>query len=110
MFPDSLFLNVKKIPPKLPIINKKYLNIKTTDKEINDKQLIYIIEYKSKNKSEYKYTVIIPHNSSYDISNNGFETYFHNTAEKIRIKGGIIHPCLWFAWKKSGIQSKIIKL
>lgn len=110
MFPDSLFINIKKIPQKTPIVNKKYLNIKSTNKKINDKQIIYIIEYKSKNMSEYKYTIIIPKNSDYDISDNGFETYFHNTVEKIRIKGGIIHTCLWFAWKETGILTKIIKL
>ena len=117
MFPDSLFMDVKKIPKKTPIVDKDYLNVKNTKnikntdtKLIDDKQIIYVIEYKSKKQSEYKYTVIIPKNSDYDVSKNGFEIYFHNTVDKIRIKGGIIHVCLWFAWQKTGIQFKIITL
>jgi predicted transcriptional regulator len=106
MFPDSLFVNVTKIPKKSKIVDKEYL-IKT---KTNDKQIIYVIEYKSKKQNEYKYTIIIPKNNDYDMAKNGFETYFHKMVEKIRIKGGIIHTCLLFAWQETKIPSKVINL
>lgn len=106
MFPDSLFVDIKKIPNKSPIVDKEYLS-KT---KAYNKQIVYIIEYKSKKQNEYKYTVIIPKNNDYDMAKNGFETYFHKMVEKIRIKGGIIHTCLLFAWEGTGIASKVINL
>lgn len=109
MFPDCLFIDTKTIPKKSKIVEKNYLDTNPKIK-LNDKQIVYIIEYKSKVKSEYKYTVIIPKNDNYDIVKNGFESYFRNTVDKIRIKGGIVHSCLWFAWKESNIQSKTIEL
>lgn len=116
MFPDSLFIDITAIKKKKNIVNENYLtdghllDNDLTKKKINGKQIIYVIEYKSKNGSDYKYSVIIPKNNSFDIVKNGFETYFHNMVEKIRIKGGIIYPCLWFAWKENNIKSKIIEL
>lgn len=103
LFPDCLFANTSKIPQIDNITNKDYLQ---------NKQIIYIIEYKSKNHdhNEYKYTIIKPKINSFDIVKNGFESYFHKMVEQIRIKGGMIYPCLFDEWAKTNIDSKIIEL
>jgi hypothetical protein len=103
LFPDCLFVNTSKIPHMDAITNKDYLQ---------NKQIIYIIEYKSKNHNhtEYKYTIIKPKINSFDIVKNGFESYFHKMVEQIRIKGGVIYPCLLDEWTKTNIESKKIEL
>ena len=102
MYPDCQIINIKPIPEKQQIVQY--------DNKINNKKLIYVIEYKSKNISEYKYTVIIPKHNTFDINKNGFNKYFHSMAEQIRMKGGIIHTCFMDDWNMNKIESKIIEL
>lgn len=116
MYPDCVFLDVNKIN-KLDLVsnisnNKIEYPPFTFNNEYPPKTLVYIIEYKSKKINDYKYSIIIPKTSSnkFDITKNGFNTYFHSMIEKIRNKGGIIYTCFWFAWNGIGKQSKIIKL
>lgn len=103
LYPDCLFVNTSKIPLLDGIVSKDYLQ---------NKQIIYIIEYKSKNHNhdEYKYTVIKPKSNNFDIVKNGFESYFHKMVEQIRIKGGMIYPCLLDEWTKTNIEFKMIEL
>ena len=41
---------------------------------------------------------------------NNFHESFEKMIDKIRLKGGLIYPCLWFAWTSSHKNTKIIEL
>ena len=114
MYPDCVFLDIVKISkldPVSSISNKiEFPAFKYSD-EYPPKTLVYIIEYKSKKINDYKYSVIVPKTTNaFDITKNGFNTYFNNMIDKIRNKGGIIYTCFWFAWNGIDKQSKVIKL
>lgn len=105
LFPDCLFMDTKIIPKVKPIVDNEYLSNNVIHYEVlpfNDrmtkKSVIYVIEYKSRKTTHYKYTILMPRKNTYDIVKNGFFEYFVKMVEKIRMKSGIIYTCLWFAW------------
>jgi len=116
-YPDCQFINIEKINKIQSIINQNYLENQKIYYDIDNysskyppKQIIYIIEYKSKTSFEYKYTAIIPKKNDFDIQKNGFNDYFIKMIDQIREKGGMIYTCLWFAWDATHPDTKIIKL
>ena len=91
-------------------------SFKPYDEKYNAYTLLYVIEYVSKKTGKNKYSAIIPKNSSkkegtsYDIHQNGIETYLASMIEKIRERGGIMFPCFWAAWISYISNTKLIKL
>lgn len=82
-----------------------YLNVNMDENEqltelqyyySDDKQLIYIIEYKSKS-GKYKNTIVIPKYNSFDLVKNGMDDYILKYETKIREKAGFILQCYSFA-------------
>lgn len=90
--------------------NKIKFKYESYNKDYDPKKIIYIIEYKSSQTTDYKFTVIIPKENTIDISKNGFESYYNKMIEQIKLKGGIIYPCFWFAWMGIHPDSKLLKL
>jgi hypothetical protein len=103
LFPDCQYINTKNIHHIKPLSLTPYLP---------SNHIIYIIQYKSKDHTttSYKYTIIKPKHNTFDIVKNRFEKYFHEMAEKIRIKGGMIYPCLLEGLEKVGSKYKVVKL
>lgn len=124
-FPDCQFIKIDKILD--PIVDNQYyqndtilypLKQNNNNKyyKFHPKTLIYGIEYFTSqyiNSKKKKYSAIFSNDSSknrpnnYDIQNNGIERYFDQMIEKIREKGGLILPCLWFAWYSTFPDTKI---
>jgi hypothetical protein len=117
MYPDLLFIDTNTIK-KIKNINKlNYLTNSEIKFSYNNhlekykpKTFVYVIEYKSKKNYEYKYTVIIPKNNSFDTDKNGFGQYFEKIIDKIRDKGGYIFNCFWFALDNTNKNYKTIAL
>lgn len=116
-YPDCQFIDSNEIIKVENIVDNEYLHNKIISYDIDKfsskyqpKQIIYIIEYKSKTSFGYKYTVIIPKKNDFDIQKNGFNDYFIKMVDQIRDKGGMIYTCLWFAWDATHADTKIIKL
>jgi len=117
LYPDCQFNDILQSKLIYPLTCSDYLTnniILFKHKKFSNlhhcKKLIYIIEYKSCKQNNYKYTILLPKENSYDIKKNGFIKYFNKMIDKIRNKGGIIYPCLWFAWNAFYPISKIINL
>ena len=116
--PDCTFIDNQKIDSIKPIVPNDYLQTKEIlynapkfSHKYDPKTIIYIIEYKSNNTTDYfKKTVIIPIKNNFDLSKNGFGKYFDKMINDIRDKGGMIYNCLWFAWNSTFPDSKVIEL
>ena len=123
-YPDCQYISRMEGKTVIPFTyykNNKILhslqNIKL-DKRYHPKTFVYGIEYRSSdvNRKSYKYSVIVGKDalkskvSSYDMRVNGFNAYLEQMIDKIREKGGIIIPCLWFAWMDAHPKSKVVKL
>lgn len=99
---DSLYLDI--MIDNQPLTSKDYYYFQDTHN--TEKQLIYIIEYKSKEK--LKNTILIPKYNTFDITKNGLDTYLSKYEEDIRNKTGYILQCYSFAWPFK--DNKVIKL
>lgn len=116
-FPDCQFIDTSVIEKISPLTNNEYFKNKIINFPINKysnkhqpKQIIYVIEYKSKKQEDYKYTVIVPKKNIFDISKNKFEIYFNKMIDKIRDKGGHIYTCVWFAFDSTHTNFKVINI
>ena len=116
-FPDCQFLDTTEIKKINPLVKNDYFKNNTIHFPINKysdkysaKQIIYVIEYKSKKQENYKYTAIVPKKNIFDITKNKFEIYFNKMIDKIRDKGGHIYTCLWFAFDATHDNFKVINI
>lgn len=117
-YPDFLYLDTNNVKKLKPIVPENYFNkdeltydIPKITNKFKNKQIIYIIEYKSTNSNEiFKKTVIVPRKNNLDWKDNGFGEYYEQMMEEIRDRGGIIYNCFWFAWNSTYPESKVIKL
>lgn len=104
-YPDAQFLH---FTPKLKKL-KGVFSVAITSSRFKPKELVYGIEYKSKDieKPDYKYTCIV-HNGSYDTSK--IEDYMKAMGDKLREKASVIIPSYWAAWYAFHPNTKVISV
>jgi len=102
-YPDAQFLH---FVPKLNKL-KGVFSVSNKSSRFKSKDLVYGIEYKSKDieKPDYKYTCIT-HSGEYDTTK--IEEYIRHMADKLREKASIIIPCYWSAWYAFHPNTKVV--
>lgn len=115
-FPDCKYIEptttYRYILPKTYYSSKKiHLKIDNHSYKFHPKTKIFAIVYKNN-----KNVIVVSNDASkrnvnnYNIQHNGIEPFFDKNIRKIRDRGGIIIPCLWFSFYDLFSKSKIVEL
>lgn len=118
---DCQFIQIDDLP--IPINNNKYYEneeikfpTELYSDDIHPKTLIYVLQYKSSQSLNDKYTIIIGKNkdknsvSGFDTSKSYINKYLENMKNKIKEKNAFILPMMWFSWFSLFPNAKIIDL